>query len=110
MTEPRTHITVHDRFKRGGRVRLVHAEGREFVTDATLVIEQDSTSVTFAGVPSRAGFEVIVDRTATTGASVTIEQSDGASADVGTATAVQHFNGVASWATWEELPRDGSGE
>lgn len=104
MTEPGIHITVHDQFKRGDRVRLVHTEGREFVTDATLVIEQDSTSVTFAGVPDRAGFEVIVDRVVSADAPVELVQSDGASADVGTAQAVQHFNGVALLATWEERP------
>jgi hypothetical protein len=78
MTEPLVYVTIHDQFKRGDRVRLVHVDHqrREFVTDATLAIEMDSTSVTFANVPSCARFEVIVDRVDNASCAVMLERSD----------------------------------
>lgn len=76
MSTPLMHVTVHDQFKRGDTVRLVHTEGREFVTDSTLAVERDSTSVTFANVPSRIEFEVIVDRVDSASCPVTLKRSD----------------------------------
>lgn len=75
MTDRQISITVHDQFKRGDKVRLAHTEGREFVTDITLDVTRDSTSVTFAGVSDRVEYTVIVDRVESSRARVTLEQS-----------------------------------
>lgn len=75
MSTPLIYVTLHAQFKRGDKVRLVHTDGREFVTDGTLAVERDSTSVTFASVPSRTVFEVIVDRVDSASCSVTLERS-----------------------------------
>lgn len=82
MTDPLCSVTVYDQFKPGDRVRLVHVENREFVTDAALVVERDSTSATFANVPSRARVEVIVDRAASAPAAVVLEPSNPKTASV----------------------------
>jgi hypothetical protein len=76
MSTPLMHVTIHDQFRRGDMVRLVHTEDREFVADGTLAVERDSTSVTFANVPSRTAFEVIVDRVSSASCSVTLERSE----------------------------------
>lgn len=75
MTDHQISITVHDQFKRGDKVRLVHAEGREFVTEAAVEVERECVSITFVCVADRAQYAVIVDRVETGPCSVALERA-----------------------------------
>ena len=116
MPAPLVHVTVHDLFKSGDRVRLVRAEGREFVTESMLVVERDSTSVMFANVPSRAGYEVIVDRVQDGTCSVTLERPTATAASVQYRILQEDVSAITGWlvgpvpAAWSEWTDVGDGE